>query len=242
MDGSHAMEACDSRLLSAGDYLFTAGKSMELHAILGGDPTTMPPCSIDTSGESEARMNEDKSVDEEEEEKKDENRVSLLPESQALFATQEQPIQTQETVTDWDAGEGTSVDNMAFNTPPSHTPAERLSQIRRRKKKTWDDMINEVMNTSAAADTELRAWRISLSDKLNMDMDNRKAAQEYDHSTQEEMLRIMGDQSDMLRHLVELQEAQQQDRLPLQPLQNSELTHSFLEVEQGAVHAALLTS
>ncbi|XP_067424633.1 zinc finger and SCAN domain-containing protein 29-like [Emydura macquarii macquarii] len=73
--------------------------------------------------------------------------------------------------------------------------------------------------TMPSADTELRVWRISLSDKLNLD--NRKAAQEYEHSTQDEMLCIMRDQSNMLRCLVELQEAQWQERLPLQPQQNS---------------------
>ncbi|XP_067390627.1 uncharacterized protein [Emydura macquarii macquarii] len=137
----------------SGSSLKTCCFYEELHAILGRDPTIVPPCSIDTLGESEARMNGDESVDEEEDDE-EENRgqvsgVSLLPESKELVATQEQPTQRQETVTDRDAGEGTYVDNVAFNTPPSHTPAKCLSQ-RRWKKKLWNDMFNELMNASAA--------------------------------------------------------------------------------------------
>ncbi|XP_077678828.1 uncharacterized protein LOC144268103 [Eretmochelys imbricata] len=43
-------------------------------------------------------------------------------------------------------------------------------QIRRWKKITHDDTFSEIMNASGTADTELRAWRISLSENLNMDI------------------------------------------------------------------------
>ncbi|XP_067405974.1 zinc finger and SCAN domain-containing protein 29-like [Emydura macquarii macquarii] len=108
----------------------------ELHAVLSRDLATMPPRSIDTSGESKSRMNEDESVyEEEDEENREQTRVvSLLPENQELFSIQEQPTHTQETVTDRDAGEGTS---------------ECLLQIRKQKtKQTRDDMFNELMNAS----------------------------------------------------------------------------------------------
>ncbi|XP_067391846.1 egl nine homolog 1 isoform X1 [Emydura macquarii macquarii] len=105
------------------------------------------------------------------------------------------------------------------------TPAERLSQIRRWGKKPLDDVFNKLMNASATADIELRAWKMLLSVKLNME--NRKSSQEQERATQQEMLHIMRGQSDMLRHLVELQEEQQQDRLPLQPLQNTQPISCF---------------
>ncbi|EMP38612.1 hypothetical protein UY3_04178 [Chelonia mydas] len=61
-----------------------------------------------------------------------------------------------------------------------------------------------------SADTELRAWRISLSEKLDMGMESRKASNEYECVAQDEMLRIMRDQADILRCLVELREQKQE--------------------------------
>ncbi|XP_067422294.1 zinc finger and SCAN domain-containing protein 29-like [Emydura macquarii macquarii] len=72
----------------------------ELHAILGGDPTTVPPRSIDTSARSQSTDNDEDSVDKEEEEAEEsrvqESGVSILPESQDLFLTPEQSSSTQD--------------------------------------------------------------------------------------------------------------------------------------------------
>ncbi|XP_067405853.1 uncharacterized protein [Emydura macquarii macquarii] len=110
----------------------------ELYAILSGDPTTVPPCSIDTAEESQSRSNEEDFVDEEdddEESRVQESGVSIFPESQDLFVTPEQLSHTQDSGTDRDAREGISVDTSVFG-PPCRTPAERLSQIRKQKKQT----------------------------------------------------------------------------------------------------------
>lgn len=63
------------------------------------------------------------------------------------------------------------------------------------------------MNASWTAGMEIRAWSISLSEKL--DMENRRASQEHQCATQDEVLQIMKDQSDVLRYLVELQKRKQ---------------------------------
>lgn len=52
-----------------------------------------------------------------------------------------------------------------------------------------------------------------------MDIMSRRTAQEKEHGTQE-MLGILKEQKDMLRHLVDLQKKQFEARLPLQPMQN----------------------
>ncbi|KAH1185538.1 hypothetical protein KIL84_018287, partial [Mauremys mutica] len=70
---------------------------------------------------------------------------------------------------------------------------------------------------SGTAETGLRAWRISLTEKLDIDMESRRAFQEHEHVMQDE---IMKNQSDMLRHPVELQEKQLEAKLALQLLQN----------------------
>ncbi|CAM2098708.1 unnamed protein product [Caretta caretta] len=100
----------------------------------------------------------------------------------------------------------------------SSTPESRLSLIRRKRKRIWEDMFTERMNGSRTADTERRVWRISLSKKLDMDMESRKASNEQEHAVQDEMLQIMRDQTDMLRRLVELQEQKQEGRIPMQTL------------------------
>ncbi|XP_067405790.1 uncharacterized protein [Emydura macquarii macquarii] len=187
----------------------------ELHAILGGDCTTVPPHSIDTSTSSQSMINEGDSVDEEEEEEAVESRVqesvlSILPESQNIFLTPEQSSITQDSTND--PLEGIS-DTWAVD-PPLKSAVDRLSQIRKRKEKSRDDMFAELMNTSAAAETEQRAWWLSLSQNMGQ-------MQDPDHSTTQEMLRLLRDQADMLRRLVNLYEERRQDSVPLQPLHNA---------------------
>ncbi|XP_067402804.1 myb/SANT-like DNA-binding domain-containing protein 2 [Emydura macquarii macquarii] len=153
----------------------------EVHAILSGDPTTVPPRSINTSARSQSMDNDEDSMDEEAEESRvQESEVSILPESQDIFLIREQSSSTQDSTND--PVEGTS-DTSAL-APPPRNAAERLSQIRNRGKKTkTDDMFGELMN---ASETELRAWRLTLSQ--NMDMESRREMMEHDRSTTQEIL------------------------------------------------------
>ncbi|XP_067411222.1 zinc finger and SCAN domain-containing protein 29-like [Emydura macquarii macquarii] len=85
----------------------TCGFYDEVHAILGGDPTMMPPCSIDTSTSSQSMNNVEDSVDKEAVESRvQESGVSVLPQSQDLFLTPKQSTSTQDSTND--PGEGTS--------------------------------------------------------------------------------------------------------------------------------------
>ncbi|EMP33641.1 hypothetical protein UY3_09172 [Chelonia mydas] len=84
----------------------------QLHGILGGDPTTIPPLSMDTCKGGVSRNREEDFVDEEEEEEELENAQqasgeSVLPSSQDLFITLE-PIPSQGEIPDPEAGEGSS--------------------------------------------------------------------------------------------------------------------------------------
>ncbi|XP_073166250.1 basic helix-loop-helix domain-containing protein USF3 isoform X3 [Lepidochelys kempii] len=99
----------------------------------------------------------------------------------------------------------------------SSTPESRLSLIRRGQR-MQEYMFTKIMNASGTTDAELRTGRISLSEKLDMDMESRKASNEREHAAQDEMLWIMRDQADMLRRWVELQEQKQEGRVPLQTL------------------------
>ncbi|XP_044869201.1 zinc finger and SCAN domain-containing protein 29-like [Mauremys mutica] len=133
----------------------------ELHAILGGDPTTAPKRSVDTSQEPwvTSGNNKEDIVDEEEENARQASRRYILPDSQELFLTLE-PIHSQDQlVVERDAREGTSAQTLSVGT--SSTLGQRLSQIRRRKKKTQEDMFNELMRASESDKMELSAWRIA---------------------------------------------------------------------------------
>ncbi|EMP37674.1 hypothetical protein UY3_05134 [Chelonia mydas] len=82
----------------------------ELHATLGGDPTTTPKHSVDTSRvlRETSSNNEEDNIDEEEEEE-NVRQASILPDSQELFLILE-PIPSQDQFTaECDAREGASL-------------------------------------------------------------------------------------------------------------------------------------
>ncbi|KAM9149071.1 uncharacterized protein ACDP82_006238 [Pangshura tecta] len=216
----------------------------ELHAILGESATTIPPLSVD----SEVRvvitaMAEDSTVGEDEEEEEDElvesTQHSVLPNSQELFLTlMELPSQpSQATIPDNEAMEGTSAAN--FSSLP--TPSQRLSQIRRGKKKMQEEMFLEIMELTHNERAHLNEWKDMVAkyrkdasdceDRRDQREDRRDARderrdardetwQQEEQSWQDATLGLLRDQTDMVRHMMELQERQQDHRVPLQPLYN----------------------
>ncbi|EMP34026.1 Fibrocystin [Chelonia mydas] len=86
-------------------FLAVRNGTISMH---GGDPTTIPPLSVDTCKEGVSRCTEEHFVDEEEEENAQQaSGESVLPGSQDLFITLE-PIRSQGGIPDPEAGEGTS--------------------------------------------------------------------------------------------------------------------------------------
>ncbi|XP_073175045.1 zinc finger and SCAN domain-containing protein 29-like isoform X2 [Lepidochelys kempii] len=121
----------------------------KLHAILGGAATITPPLSVDSEYGILSTIAEDFADGEDEENDKlgESTQHTVLPDSQDLFITlTEIPSQPNE------AGEETSAANVSSLSPPS----QRLSQIRRRKKCTRDDMFSELMQSSG---TDRAVWR-----------------------------------------------------------------------------------
>ncbi|KAG6937347.1 hypothetical protein G0U57_010003 [Chelydra serpentina] len=66
-------------------------------------------------------------------------------------------------------------------------------------------MFSELMQSSRTDRAQLNAWRHSVAEA-------RKTLSKRDQNMQEQMLSLMGEQMDMIRHLVELQERQQEHR------------------------------
>ncbi|XP_050804060.1 uncharacterized protein LOC127048347 [Gopherus flavomarginatus] len=140
--------------------------------------------------------------------------------------------------------EGTSAAN--FSSLP--TPSRRLSQIRRRKKKTQEEMFSEIMEVTHNERAHLNEWKDTVAkyrkdasdheDRRDQREDRRDEREERrdaqdekidaqderwrqkDQRWQDATLRLLRDQTDVLRRMVELQEWQQDHRVPLQPLYN----------------------
>ncbi|CAM2118806.1 unnamed protein product [Caretta caretta] len=78
-----------------------------------------------------------------------------------------------------DARESTSAETLPVSA--SSTLGQRLFQIRRWKKKIRENMFNELMHASESNKTELRAWKITLSE--NMEREDRRVCREQEHAT-----------------------------------------------------------
>ncbi|XP_050819668.1 golgin subfamily A member 6-like protein 4 [Gopherus flavomarginatus] len=184
--------------------------------------------------------------EEEEEELAESTQHSILPNSQELFVTQtglpSQP--SQATSPDSEAMEATSAAH--FSSLP--TPSRRLAQIRRRKKRTRDEMFSEIMEVTRNERAHLREWkdvvakyrkdaseredrRDQREDRRDQHEDRRDARDERwwqedqrcrqeDQRWRDAMLELLRDQTDILRRLVDLQEEQRGHRVPLQPMFN----------------------
>ncbi|XP_053898640.1 capping protein-inhibiting regulator of actin dynamics-like [Malaclemys terrapin pileata] len=127
--------------------------------------------------------------------------------------------------------EGTSAAANSSSLPPL---SRRLSQIRRRKKKTRDEMFAEIMESTRSDRAHLNEWKDTVSkyrkedsereDRRDQREERRDARDERwwqeDQRRQDATLGLLREQTDMLRRLVELQERQQDNRVPLQPLYN----------------------
>ncbi|KAM9170289.1 uncharacterized protein ACDP82_004564 [Pangshura tecta] len=134
----------------------------ELHAILGGCATSSPPLSLDSDLGVVIAMAEDDADGEDDDEEAEEDDLaestqhSVSPNSQELFVTQElasQPSQDNEDM------EGTSAAN--FSRLP--TRSQRLAKIRRRKKKTREEMFSDIMEVTRKERAHLNEWKEMVS-------------------------------------------------------------------------------
>ncbi|XP_074803663.1 uncharacterized protein LOC141984486 [Natator depressus] len=225
----------------------------ELHAILGGSATTTPAVLFDSfngdGGNTEAGFGDEEDDDDDEvvDSSQQASGETGFPDSQELFLTLDlepvPPEPTQGCLLDPAGGEGTSAACVSMITGSS--PSQRLVKIRKKKKRTRDEMFSELMLSSHTDRAQTNAWRQIMSDcrKAQNDQEERWWAEESkwraeeskwraeeraearmwrqrDERRQDSMLRLLEDQSSMLQCMVELQQRQLEHRLPLQPLCN----------------------
>ncbi|XP_048673435.1 syntaxin-8 isoform X1 [Caretta caretta] len=86
---------------------------------------------------------------------------TVLPNSQELFITLD-PIPSQPGLPDLEGREGSSAANVS--TLPLRSPSQRLVQIKRRKKRTRNEMFSELMQSSRTERALQNAWRQTMSE------------------------------------------------------------------------------
>ncbi|XP_048699605.1 uncharacterized protein LOC125633822 [Caretta caretta] len=210
----------------------------ELHAILGGSATTTPAVLFDSfngdGGNTEAGFGDEEDDDDEVVDSSQQaSGETGFPDSQELFLTLDlepvPPEPTQGCLLDPAGGEGTSAACVSMIT--GSCPSQRLVKLRKKKKRTRDEMFSELMLSSHTDRAQTNAWRQIMSEcrKAQNDWEERWRAEERaeaqmwrqrDERRQDSMLRLLEDQTSMLQCMVELQQRQLEHRLPLLPLCN----------------------
>ncbi|XP_074980836.1 uncharacterized protein LOC142070767 [Caretta caretta] len=185
----------------------------ELHAILGGSATTTPAMLFDSfngdGGNTEAGFGDEEDDDDEEvvDSSQQASGETGFPNSQELFLTLDlepvPPEPTQGCLLDPAGGEGTS----------GSSPSQRLVKLRKKKKRTRDEMFSELMLSSHTDRAQTNAWRQIMSEcrKAQNDREERWRAEESkwraeeraeaqmwrqrDERRQDSMLRLLEDQT-----------------------------------------------
>ncbi|XP_074802898.1 uncharacterized protein LOC141983785 [Natator depressus] len=198
----------------------------ELHAILGVSATTTPAVLSDSfngdGGNTEAGFRDEEDDDDEVlDSSQQASGETSFPDSQELFLTLDleplPPEPTQGCLLDPSGREGTSAACVSRITGSSLS--QRLVKIRRRKKRTRDEMFSELMLSSHTDRAQTNVWRqtMSVCRKAQNDREERWRAEERaegerwrqrDERRQDSMLRLLEDQTNMLQRMVELQERQ----------------------------------
>ncbi|XP_053876927.1 myb/SANT-like DNA-binding domain-containing protein 2 [Malaclemys terrapin pileata] len=137
----------------------------ELHAMLGGAATTTPTVCFDSiNGESCNREVGSGYKEDEDEDNEDISQQGSgetgFPNSQDMFITLDlepvTPELAQGVLPDPEGTQGTSAANVS--------PSQRLAKIRRRKRRTRDDMFSELQMSSHAERAQQNVWRQSMTD------------------------------------------------------------------------------
>ncbi|XP_053878854.1 alpha-protein kinase 1-like [Malaclemys terrapin pileata] len=120
---------------------------------------------------------------------------------------------------DPESGEGSVV--ATVSRPTLASPSQRLAQIRRRKKRTRDDMFSELMGCSRADAAQQTQWRENISQYQQAHREREERWQQEDQQATQTLLGLMREQTETLRRFVDvLQDRRQEDRAPLQSISN----------------------
>ncbi|KAM9169274.1 uncharacterized protein ACDP82_011336 [Pangshura tecta] len=137
----------------------------ELDAILGGDPTANLMTTMDTSelggGQEEEEEEEEGGAEDTESEGTgvgEDSPESQEACSQELFSSQEEGSQSQQPVLGEGQAEERVTTTLTAGLPVSST-AQRLQNLRKKPRKTKEDMLKAVLDHSARESKNLQDWR-----------------------------------------------------------------------------------
>ncbi|XP_065442086.1 uncharacterized protein LOC135981788 [Chrysemys picta bellii] len=200
-----------------------------LHSILGAAATTTPPVTVDSEDGIVSTAGSSDMLGDGEDEEGDEGEAvgsahnADFPDSQDLFITlTEIPYEASPAVTpDTESGEGSGTPSATVSQPSLESHSQRLARIRRRKRRTREDMFSELMACSQAQAAQQTQWRENLTRMHQANMDREERWRQEDQQATQTLLGLLREQTDTLRRLVDvLQERRQEDRTPLQSISN----------------------
>ncbi|XP_073172929.1 uncharacterized protein [Lepidochelys kempii] len=195
----HKAREANSR---SGDSPATCRFFKELDVILGGDPTSTLKTTMDTS-EAVAVQSSTKQEEESRREGAEEtvgpepedSPASLDARNQELFSSQEEGSQSQWTVLR-EEQTAEEVPNATLRSQPSLlSMAKRLQRIRKRQRRTKEDLLHEVMQQSRTENQKVQEWRETERRLHQQNVDCR-------HQSTERLISIMEHQVDSMQVLV----------------------------------------
>ncbi|XP_074807979.1 uncharacterized protein LOC141986861 isoform X2 [Natator depressus] len=178
----------------------------ELNAILGADPTSTPRTTTDTSEHNPTRREEEEEQQQsrsEGAEAEEDTPASLDACSQELFSNQEK-------------------DATLRSQPSVISSAKRLQRIRKRPRRSKEDMLHEVMQHSSNENRKVQEWWDSERRICQQNEERRHKSAVLRQQSTDRLISIMERQADSIQVLVAMQVEQYRARPPLQLLsQNS---------------------
>ncbi|XP_065432012.1 uncharacterized protein LOC135977063 [Chrysemys picta bellii] len=198
-----------------------------LHFILGAAATTTPPLSVDsddgvlsTAASSETFTDGEDEEGDEEDEAVDSAFNADFPDSQDLFITlTEISYQlSQGGNPDRELGRISSCESL-LSYPG--IPLPEAGEIRRRKKRTRDEMFSELTGCSRAEVAQQIQWRENMSQYQQSHSEREDRWRQEDQQATQTLLGLMREQTDMLlQNIYKAPDQRQEDRAPLHSISN----------------------
>ncbi|XP_074801730.1 uncharacterized protein LOC141982993 [Natator depressus] len=178
----------------------------ELDAILWSDPTSTPSTTMDTLEPSSTRQEEEEEEEQsgsEGAEAEEDAPESLDAYSQELFSSQEEGSQSRRPVLGETPKE---VPNATLRSQPSVLSlAERLQRIRKRPRRSKEDMLHEIMQHSSNENQKVQEWRDSKRRIRQQNEEHRHKSGVLQQQSTDRLISIMECQADSIQALVAMQ-------------------------------------
>ncbi|EMP28815.1 Zinc finger and SCAN domain-containing protein 29 [Chelonia mydas] len=133
----------------------------DLDAILGGDPTSTPSTTMDTSEPRSTRREEEEESGSKGAEEEEDTLASLDACSQEWLKSQEEDSQSHQPVLGEEQTAEEVPDATLRSQPSLLSPAERLQRIRKRPRRSKEDMLHEVMQQFLNENPKVQEWQES---------------------------------------------------------------------------------